>query len=164
MRHYHGRLLTKFLSRIIFTVSRLFEGATSGDSPVGRSRERLPAALARNQPRGRCRPKGRGEKCRGGAPRGETSRSQGTLRRLASVFACLASTQRVPRKHPAPSRRSASLPRQRGIERKDDRDDRAARNGRRSVGCLTIEYVSSAGPRSVSAFLPTVREIVLACG
>src|ERR1700758_2376598 len=65
------------------------KGASSGDGPVGRSRERFPAAPARNRPRGRLPPPfslpaspgersaGGGEKYRGGAPRGETSRSKG---------------------------------------------------------------------------------------
>jgi hypothetical protein len=109
--------LTKFLERTIFTGIPAHRGASSGDSPVGRSRERLPAALACHQPRGRWPPPrpsaGAGfkpaphravlwgtDKCRGGAPRGETSRSQGTSRRLASVLACLTSTQGCSQ-HPA---------------------------------------------------------------
>ena len=44
----------------------------------------------------------------GGAPRGARPRSQGDARRLASASACRARHAGVPRKHPAPSRRSAS--------------------------------------------------------
>src|SRR5215468_11609344 len=63
-------------------------GASSGDVPEGGAGSGFPPPWLVTTARGRHRGQARPDKCRGRAPRGATSRSQGTLRRLDSVSAC----------------------------------------------------------------------------
>ena len=149
--------LTLFLRRIIVIAIPALRRASFGDSPVGRSRERLPAALVCRQPRGRSplpkyllsRRKGGSEKCRGGAPRGETSRSQGTSRRLASVLACLTSTQGCSQ-HPASLGAPLPLARPQVGRKREElkplRRGRAPQNKRPAELC---RHVHAAMPRRV---------------
>ena len=125
------RLLTKFLARMIITGVPAHRRASSGDSPVGRSRERLPAALACTQPRGRCRPRAEATnaidlglardrhygaqvgQARPAVERREARRPDRKGRKDASQAssACFASTQRVPRSTPRlPALRSPFAP------------------------------------------------------
>jgi hypothetical protein len=53
MKNSRSKRLTFIPRMIIIRASWLIRGASSGDGPVGRSRERFPAAPARNRPRGR---------------------------------------------------------------------------------------------------------------
>jgi hypothetical protein len=91
-RKVRDGLLTKILSRMIVTGIPAHRRASSGDSPVGRSRERLPAALACTQPRGRCRQMPRRQVPRWSAERRDVPIAR-DVRRPASVSACLASAQ-----------------------------------------------------------------------